>query len=184
MNKKVIVIALLIVVSIALLLTFIGINRKNELPEETEPAHGIVVGESDEEGIGETPTMEMVADDDQELEVEDVTEEDTQATESTEEEENTEETEAEENVTQETKPEDTQETKPTEPPVKLPTGYCCEYASYIAMSPAKQQAYMEKFSSVVDFIAWCQKAQLNHESHNQSNEGDGEIDIGDYMGNK
>lgn len=174
MNKKVIVIALLIVVSIALSLTFIGINQRNDVPEETKSAHGIVVGESDEEGIGEVSATEMVVDGDQETETEAVTEEDTQSTESTE--EATEETEAEEN--------EIQETKPTEPAIKLPTGYCCEYASYISMSPAKQQAYMDKFSSVVDFIAWCQKAQLNHESHDKSDEVEGDIDIGDYMGNK
>ena len=82
--------------------------------------------------------------------------------------------------TQETTP---PETTPTEPAPELPSGYCCEYAAYTAMSPAKQQAYMEHFPSVMDFIAWCQRAQLEHEAHDKAEEGSGDIDIGDYMGN-
>ena len=188
MNKKIIVLLLSLIAAIALLVVCIGIDRRNEMDD------GIFIEESDEEGVGDELIEEPT-------DAEGVTEENTQSTEfNAGEQDDAQETQpgvsqgdtqetkpsGSQGSTQETKPNGsqggTQETQPTEPAPELPSGYCCEYAAYSAMSPAKQQAYMEHFPSVMDFIAWCQKAQLEHEAHDKSEEVGGDINIGDYMG--
>lgn len=135
----------------------------------------------------------------------------TESTESTEETKSTEETEPIEDTksaegteppqgtepTEETKPvEGTQLSESTEPTEDVeptegtePTegaapddGPCCDYGAYLEMSPAEQQAYMNTFSSPLDFIEWCKTAEAEHTDHDDSVtvEG-GDLDIGDYI---
>ena len=56
------------------------------------------------------------------------------------------------------------------------------YEKYIAMSPEKQQAYFETFSSPQAFFTWFNNAKAEYEKNQDKTEvkGDG-IDIGDYM---
>lgn len=93
-----------------------------------------------------------------------------------------------ENVVETTKPNDNTET--TEPnegqesdeETKPEEGFCCEYARYLAMSPADQEAYMNTFKSPLDFIEWCKTADAEHKEHDDStNVEGGDVDIGDYM---
>lgn len=55
----------------------------------------------------------------------------------------------------------------SENPTEFPKseGCNCEYQQYLAMSPENQEAFMDSFSSVKDFINWCREKEAEHESH-------------------
>ena len=59
---------------------------------------------------------------------------------------------------------------------------CCEYGIYLAMTPEAQEAYMNGFDTPMDFIAWSQAAQVEHDAHTPQISGVGDsFDIGDYI---
>lgn len=57
------------------------------------------------------------------------------------------------------------------------------FAEFLEMSPAEQQAYMESYENITDFLEWYRKAEEKYNSKKTDIEigGDGEIDIGDYI---
>ena len=63
-----------------------------------------------------------------------------------------------------------------------PQAGALSYEEYMAMSPAEQQAYYERFSSLEEFIAWHNAAQAEYEAEHDIPVVTGPIDIGDYMG--
>lgn len=96
---------------------------------------------------------------------------------------------ATEEVSNETNTEETEETEETSeipettvPVINEGTSICCQYAAYLLMSPEEQQAYMESYDSMMDFITWAQQAEAEHTIHNDDIvvEG-GDINIGDYI---
>lgn len=71
-------------------------------------------------------------------------------------------------------------TPPTEAPASESCG--CEYERFSAMSPEEQEAYAENFSSVREFVEWCNAAQAEHTAHSNivTVEG-GTLDLSDYI---
>ena len=55
------------------------------------------------------------------------------------------------------------------------------YEKYISMSPEEQQKYMMSFESVEKFFEWFNEVKAKYEAENEAVEGNGSIDIGDYM---
>ena len=82
--------------------------------------------------------------------------------------------------TENTRPSDsTDPTENTDPD----DGPCCEYAVYLAMTPAEQQEFMKKFPNTMAFIEWCRNGETAHKEHDDSiivEGGDG-LDVGDYV---
>ena len=80
-----------------------------------------------------------------------------------------------------------QQTTPTSPEASLkpekPQSCGCEYERYLSMSAADQQAYMNSFASMEEFISWSKSAAAAHDGHNTgvTVEG-GNLNIGDYIG--
>lgn len=73
---------------------------------------------------------------------------------------------------------------PTENPEPTPEneGCGCEYARYLNLSSAEQEAYMGTFSSTMAFIEWCKTAEAEHASHvTVIVASGGELDIGNYI---
>ena len=58
-----------------------------------------------------------------------------------------------------------------------------EFAEFLAMSPAEQQEYMESYEDIMDFLEWYRTAEEKYKSEQSGTEieGDGNIDIGDYI---
>ena len=85
------------------------------------------------------------------------------------------------NSTEATKPEETTPpaTKPTEPS----DSEAISYEDYMAMSTSEQQAYFLSFHDVEAFYVWLDKAEAEYKAAHPEVGGDGNIDIGDYMGN-
>lgn len=73
--------------------------------------------------------------------------------------------------------------EPTVPAVEPDKQGCgCEYAKYLAMSPAEQEAYMESFSSPMAFIEWSKAAEAEHSTHVTVIEASGEeLDISQFI---
>ena len=87
-------------------------------------------------------------------------------------------------------PIENEESIPTAPPVEentnttesAATSCGCEYENYLSMSAADQEAFMNSFSSVLDFITWSQSAQAEHNTHSTTtNVVGGILDIGEFM---
>lgn len=75
-------------------------------------------------------------------------------------------------------------TQPTAPPetTQPQTGNSgLSYEEYLAMDPARQQAFYESFPSLEAFIAWHNAALEEYEKNQPSIEVTGGIDIGDYI---
>ena len=74
--------------------------------------------------------------------------------------------------------------KPTEAPkVELPEFGTTEYEKYLAMSATQQEKFIKSFDSVVDFVNWYNDALAEFERlHPDIEINDGEIDIGDLLG--
>jgi len=62
------------------------------------------------------------------------------------------------------------------------SGSCCEYGSYLSLSAAEQEEFMNQFASAMDFISWSKSAQAEHDAHTviESIEGD-VIDISQFI---
>lgn len=162
MNKYRILIALALVV---VLLTVAGCGAADVDPTTT-PTEGASIPSNEgnepidpppeNEGVSHRPTGNTTA---------------TQATEATQpgEIENT-------KPTENTDP--TQATAPTEPENKP----CCDYAVYLALSPADQQKFMGTFSNTMDFVQWCRQGEAAHKEHDDTITSEGEeFDISDIL---
>lgn len=58
----------------------------------------------------------------------------------------------------------------------------CDYKKYIEMSPVDQEAFMETFVTVKDFINWCKIAEEEHKAHQTTiNVTGGDLDISAYI---
>lgn len=85
------------------------------------------------------------------------------------------------------KDDETQPSKPEAPVTPQqpaqPQSCGCEYERYLSMSAADQQAYMNSFSSIEDFISWSKSAASAHDGHNSgvTVEG-GDLNVGDFIG--
>ena len=72
----------------------------------------------------------------------------------------------------------TQATEPTEQEKKP----CCDYAVYLALSPADQQTFMNSFANPMDFIQWSRNGEAAHKEHDETITGEGdEFDISDIL---
>ena len=60
-----------------------------------------------------------------------------------------------------------------------------KFSEFLAMSPAEQQAYMESYDDIMDFLEWYRVAEEKYKSEQAAsgteNNGDIDIDIGDYV---
>lgn len=57
------------------------------------------------------------------------------------------------------------------------------FAEFLAMSPADQQAYMESYENITDFLEWYRMAEEQYKAEQPNIEigGNGDINIGDYI---
>ena len=57
------------------------------------------------------------------------------------------------------------------------------FAEFLEMTPAEQQAYMESYDDIMDFLEWYRKAEEKYKAEQPNVEigGNGDIDIGDYI---
>ena len=57
------------------------------------------------------------------------------------------------------------------------------FAEFLEMSPAEQQAYMETYEDIADFLEWYRTAEAKYKAGQTNIEinGSGDIDIGDYI---
>ena len=202
MNKKYIVRIIAVIMMVALVSGCSGTKKNTEATENLtemptattinpEPTGPVLVEESDEEGfspqetvytteetVPETKPVDKNTDNGQN----NATEPTTKPTDENEDpgQDNTTEPSTEP-TTAPTEPEN-ETTEVTEPPVSEGNGICCEYAEYLKMSPSDQQAFMESFSSPMEFINWLQQAEAEHNAHDSSLILDGgNVNIGDYI---
>ena len=88
-------------------------------------------------------------------------------------------------TTASTTPEST--TPPTTQPSTEPTtseeSQLLTYEQYMALPTSKQQEYFLSFGDVDAFYNWLEAAEAEYEKNHPEEGGDGNIDIGDYMGN-
>ncbi|MBE7056437.1 MAG: hypothetical protein E7388_03220 [Ruminococcaceae bacterium] len=87
------------------------------------------------------------------------------------------------------KPEVTPTTKPVDTPTPTATASAdtkkLDYATYKAMKPSEQQAYMESFNDMDAFFEWYNAAKDKYEKENPSIEVDGGvIDLEDIVNGK
>jgi hypothetical protein len=56
------------------------------------------------------------------------------------------------------------------------------FAEFLEMSPSEQQAYMESYEDVMDFLEWYRNAEEEYKAEQPNYEiGDGDINIEDYI---
>lgn len=57
------------------------------------------------------------------------------------------------------------------------------FAEFLEMTPAEQQAYMESYEDITDFLEWYRRAEETYKAEQTSVEvgGNGDIDIGDFI---
>lgn len=57
------------------------------------------------------------------------------------------------------------------------------FAEFLNMTPAEQQAYMDSYEDITDFLEWYRTAEEQYQAEQSDEviEGDGTIDIGEYI---
>ena len=81
------------------------------------------------------------------------------------------------------KPEENETVPPTTPPSNNVNNSA--YSQYMHMSEAEQQAFIESFGSIADFMDWLNQAKAEHNANDNSVEiGSGTVDLEQITGNK
>ena len=172
MNKKYASFIAILMVTVILLSSCGKAGKQESTTEATYESTVETLEPTVSEGTMETleePYDPQVADDWQEdtndkTKPEETKPEETKPEETKPEETKPEETKPEETKPEETKPEETkpQETKPVETQPKDPLAE--EYAAYLRMSPAEQQAFFESFDSPDAFFNWYNTAKAAYDA--------------------
>ena len=57
------------------------------------------------------------------------------------------------------------------------------FAEFLLMTPAEQQAYMDSYADIMDFLEWYRVAEEQYKEEQEDIEigGSGDINIGDYI---
>lgn len=57
------------------------------------------------------------------------------------------------------------------------------FAEFLVMTPAEQQAYMDSYADIMDFLEWYRVAEEQYKEDQEDVEigGSGDINIGDYI---
>jgi DNA processing protein len=66
--------------------------------------------------------------------------------------------------------------------LKQGAGVLVSFSEFLEMSPAEQQAYMESYEDITDFLEWYRAAEEKYKSENTYTEiSGGDINIGEYV---
>ena len=167
MNKKklITILTLVVLLTAVFAMIFTGCGKKKPQDEPVEPTTSQteapeVPGNTEET---EEPTRETIpGEPDPYGESDEVTQKPTEETEPSEPATEPEEEDATENTQQPTEPEATQQ--PTTGTTNIPTAGGTAYESYIAMSGEQQQAFIDQFASVAEFVNWYNAAKAEYDA--------------------
>jgi len=167
--KKVVYTVILLALSTALLLCFAGCNKASDTPttgsagttEQTLPEDGTVpTGPANGAGVGERDDSEDDAPPPETAEPKPSTEPSTEPT---------------------TEPSTEPSTAPVDPPEENSDPANITYSQFTAMSPEEQEAFIDSFPSLRDYINWFNTAKAKEADQDKVILDGNEIDLGKLL---